>query len=147
MSRLLVVRDGCGLILLLSNILYKAGKSLRRATTRYYSVRLFNRQRYSVISFQVRNGVFKVPLKDGWMVYCCGHKLADEIRRSKEDELSLFEALDQVGANYLICTNCLIYRRPDCPHETFPGRGNFWRPISYPSHSNGTYKEHSCQVS
>ena len=43
-----------------------------------------------------RHGFFKVPLKGGWVVYGCGSKIADEIRRAREDELSLYEALNQV---------------------------------------------------
>ena len=58
------------------------------------------------------------------MVYCCGHQLADDVRRAKEDELSLFDALDQVPANHLTCERGFTHRRPDRPHETFARRGN-----------------------
>jgi len=30
------------------------------------------------------------------MVYCCGRQFSEELRKAKEDELSLFEALDEV---------------------------------------------------
>jgi hypothetical protein len=70
-----------------------------------------------------RNGFFKVPLKGGWVVYGCGSQIADEIRRARDDELSLYEALNQVCEIMLSLLRAIPDHdlMSDCAHEALLG--------------------------
>jgi hypothetical protein len=45
---------------------------------------------------QYRNGAFKVPLMNDWLVFCSGEEMLEDIRKATDDELSIHQAMSEV---------------------------------------------------
>ena len=45
---------------------------------------------------QYPNGLFRIPMLQGWLVLCSGPQLLEDIRKADGSELSIHQAIDEV---------------------------------------------------